>query len=112
MPFAALGDASPAVEGLVALLGATIAAGSHFTKAGARVAVNTSPEPVSNWILSFGEDLVAVAIGYLALAYPVAALAVVAVLLVVIATFFGVIVRFAWRRLFGRPLEAGPTGAA
>ena len=109
---AALGEASPTVEGLVALVGGTVAAGSHFTKAGARVAVNASPEPVSNWILSIGEDLVAVAIGYLALAYPVAALAVVAACLVVIAAFFGVIVRFAWRRLFGGTLATGPAGTA
>ena len=108
---AALGDASPAVEGLVALIGGTVAAGSHFTKAGTRVAANASPEPVSNWILSFGEDLVAVAIGYLAMAYPVVALVVVAVCLMVIAVFFGVILRFAWRRLFGRRLETGPAGA-
>ena len=108
---AALGEASPGIQGLVALIGGTIAAGSHFTKAGARVAVNTSPEPVSNWILSFGEDLLAVGLGYLAMAYPVAALAVVAVLLGVIVMFFGVIIRFAWRRLFGRQLATGPSAS-
>src|SRR5918995_3151833 len=54
---ATLGDASPAVEGLAALLGGTLAAGSHFTKAGTRVAANTSPEPFSNWALSIAEDL-------------------------------------------------------
>lgn len=107
---ALLGKASPGVEGLVALLGGTIAAGSHFAKAGARVVVNASPEPVSNWILSFGEDLLAIAIGYLALAYPVAALSVVAVLLGIIAMFFGVIIRFAWFRLFRTQVEADPSG--
>ena len=53
---AALGDASPTVEGLVALLGGTLAAGTHFTKAGTRAAANTSPEPFSNWALSLAED--------------------------------------------------------
>ena len=53
---AALGDASPTMEGLVALLGGTLAAGTHFTKAGTRAAANTSPEPFSNWALSLAED--------------------------------------------------------
>src|SRR5262245_24255662 len=47
-----VGDVSPGMEGLVALLGGTLAAGSHFTKAGTRAVANTSPEPFSNWILS------------------------------------------------------------
>ena len=108
---AALGDASPGVEGLIALLGGSVAAGSHLTKTGARVAVNTSPEPVSNWILSLGEDLFVVGLGYLALAYPVAALSVVGVAIVLIGLTFGAIARLAMRRLFKRSLEADPTSA-
>ena len=54
---ATLGDASPTVKGLVGLLGGTLAAGTHFTKAGTRAAANTSPEPFSNWILSLAEDV-------------------------------------------------------
>lgn len=38
------------------LLGGTLAAGSHVTKAGARMLINASPEPVSNWTASFTED--------------------------------------------------------
>jgi hypothetical protein len=38
------------------LLGGTITAGTHFTKAGGRAVINTSPEPVSNWGASFTED--------------------------------------------------------
>src|SRR5262245_5824774 len=41
-----LGEASPGVEGLVALLGGTVAAGSHLTKTSTRAVANTSPEPV------------------------------------------------------------------
>src|SRR5688500_10478796 len=44
---ATLGEASPMFEVLVGLMGGTIAAGSHFTKASTRVAVNASPEPFS-----------------------------------------------------------------
>ncbi|HEY7499895.1 MAG TPA: DUF4126 domain-containing protein, partial [Vicinamibacterales bacterium] len=51
-----LGDASPTMQGLVALLGGSLAAGTHLTKAGTRAAANTSPEPFSNWALSLAED--------------------------------------------------------
>jgi hypothetical protein len=97
----ALGDASPAMETMVALLGGTVAASTHFTKAGTRVVANASPEPFSNWFLSLGEDVFVVGLGFLALKYPIAALAVVAVLLVVIA----VSATWLWRavkRRFGR----------
>jgi len=108
---AALGDASPTIQGLVALLGGSVAASTHLTKAGTRAVVNTSPEPVSNWILSIGEDVFVVGLGMLALNYPLAALIVVGVLLTVILFFFGVIVRLAWRRLFRRSLSIDPSGA-
>ena len=76
------GDSPPAWTLAAAILGGTLAAGSHFTKAGARVVINTSPEPVSNWAASFGEDLLVGTLLYLALAHPLAALAVVALLVV------------------------------
>lgn len=69
-----LGEASPWLQGLTALAGGTLAAGSHVTKAGTRVAANMSPEPFTNWLLSFGEDAFVVALGLVALKFPVAAL--------------------------------------
>ena len=51
-------------------MGGGIAAGSHFTKAGTRVMINTSPEPVTNWIASFTEDLSVVAGLWTALNHP------------------------------------------
>ena len=99
---ATLGDASPAVEGLVALLGGTVAAGSHLTKTSTRAAANTSPEPFSNWLLSIGEDLFVVGLGYLALQYPIAALVVAIVLLVLIVVFAAVIIRTVRRWFAGR----------
>ena len=98
---ATLGDASPAMEGLVALLGGTVAAGSHLTKTSTRAAANASPEPFSNWILSLGEDLFVVGLGFLALQYPVVALCVVVLLLALVAVFAVVIVRTV-RRWFAR----------
>jgi hypothetical protein len=94
---ATLGEASPAVEGLVALLGGTIAAGGHLTKASTRAVANTSPEPFSNWLLSLGEDAFVVALGYLALQYPIAALGLTAVVVLLIVIFGSVIVRVALR---------------
>jgi Domain of unknown function (DUF4126) len=77
---AVFGDSSLAWTLTAAILGGTLAAGSHFTKAGARMLINTSPEPFSNWAASFGEDLLVGVVIYFALAHPVAALAVVALL--------------------------------
>lgn len=88
-----LGEASPAVEGLVALLGGTVAAGSHLTKTSTRAAANASPEPFSNWFLSIGEDLFVVGLGFVALKYPVAALVVAGSLLILIVVFAAVIIR-------------------
>ena len=96
-----LGEASPTVEGLVALLGGTIAAGSHLTKTSTRAVANTSPEPFSNWILSVGEDLFVVGLGFLALQYPLAALAVALALTTLIAIFAVVIIRVV-RQWFSR----------
>jgi len=88
-----LGDASPTVEALIALLGGTVAAGSNLTKTSTRAAANASPEPFSNWLLSIGEDLFVVGLGYLALKYPIAALVVAGTLLVLIVLFAAVIIR-------------------
>jgi hypothetical protein len=96
-----LGDVSPTTQALVALLGGMTAAGSHLTKTSTRAAANTSPEPFTNWILSLGEDLFVVGLGYLALQYPVAAFVVAAVLLVLIVVFLAVIIRTV-RRWFAR----------
>ena len=103
----ALGDSSPVVETMVALLGGTVAASTHFTKAGTRVVANASPEPFSNWFISIVEDVFVVALGYLALKYPIAALTVVALLLAVITVSAVWIVRALRRRFGKRPAVAG-----
>jgi hypothetical protein len=98
---ATLGHASPVMQGLAALLGGTLAAGSHFTKAGTRAAANASPEPFSNWILSLSEDVFVVGLGMLALNHPIAAAVVVTICVVVIAAFAAWLVS-AIRRRWGR----------
>jgi hypothetical protein len=96
-----MGDASPAMQGLVALLGGTVAAGSHLSKTSTRAVANASPEPFTNWSLSLGEDALVVGLGYLALKYPIAALVVTVIACVLIVVFLTVIVRTA-RRWFHR----------
>jgi hypothetical protein len=81
---ASMGEHSPTVTGLIALLGGTVAAGSHATKAGTRVAANTTPEPFSNWFLSLGEDAFVIGLSFIALKYPLLALGVSVVILVLI----------------------------
>ncbi|MDP9323698.1 MAG: DUF4126 domain-containing protein [Acidobacteriota bacterium] len=95
---ATLGHASPTVEGLTALLGGTLAAGSHFGKAGTRAVANASPEPFSNWILSITEDIFVVGLGFLALKYPAAAAVVVVAGVVLILVFATWIIRAVRRR--------------
>lgn len=53
------------------LAGGTLAAGSHFTKAGTRVLINTSPEPFTNWTASILEDVAVIGGLWTALHYPV-----------------------------------------
>ncbi|MGI9592065.1 MAG: DUF4126 domain-containing protein [Myxococcota bacterium] len=53
-----------------ALVGGTLAAGTHATKAGTRAAINVSPEPFSNWTASVGEDLAVIGGLWAALFHP------------------------------------------
>ena len=67
-----------------ALLGGTFAFASHGTKAAARIGANLSPEPISNWVLSFFEDGVALIGIFLAVFAPM----VIAGVLILFALFF------------------------
>ncbi|MBR9828516.1 MAG: DUF4126 domain-containing protein [Oceanospirillales bacterium] len=81
----AVGELSPAVGLAAALTGASLAAGSHALKAGTRVMINTSPEPLSNWTASFAEDLLVIGGLWAALNHPLwflAALVAFVVLLI------------------------------
>jgi hypothetical protein len=69
-----------------ALLAGSIALTSHGTKASARAAANMFPEPLSNWALSLGEDMLAIWLAWFSSAHPTIAI-VVTVILVVISLF-------------------------
>jgi hypothetical protein len=64
-----------------ALLAGGVALTSHGTKASARAAANMSPEPITNWSLSFGEDILAVWLTWMATAHPRATIVVVMLLI-------------------------------
>lgn len=66
----AIGDVSPALSIAAGLVGGTLAAGTHFTKAGTRVLINTSPEPFSNWAASVTEDVAVFAAIWTAVHHP------------------------------------------
>ncbi|MFJ9904845.1 DUF4126 domain-containing protein [Streptomyces sp. NPDC101152] len=63
------------------LIGGSTALASHAVKAGTRMAVNTSPEPFSNIVLSLAEDLGVAGIVSFAMFHPVAAAVIAGVLL-------------------------------
>jgi hypothetical protein len=82
-----------------ALLAGGVALTSHGTKASARAAVNTSPEPFSNWLLSLGEDTLAVWLTWMATVHPTATIVVVAVLVAVAVFLLAHLFRFLRRAL-------------
>lgn len=84
---AAMGEATPLLQGMVALMGATVAASTHVTKAGSRAAINTSPEPFSNSGMSLAEDGLVITMGFLRLMVPIVALVVGVALLLLIFVF-------------------------
>ena len=65
-----------------ALLAGGVALTSHGAKATSRAAVNTSPEPLSNWVLSFLEDGLAVFLAWMAAAHPLLTAGIVVVLVI------------------------------
>jgi hypothetical protein len=82
-----------------ALLAGGVALTSHGTKASTRAAVNTSPEPFSNWLLSLGEDALAVWLTWMATVHPTATIVVVSLLMVLAGFLLFHLFRFLRRSL-------------
>jgi hypothetical protein len=95
---AIIDSADPAWQVASFLLGGGAAFVAHAGKAGARTLVNASPEPVSNVIVSTGEDIATGGLLALAIAYPVAA-AIIAALLVALSIWLVVAARRALKRI-------------
>jgi hypothetical protein len=105
LAYGAAGAAPPEWRWGAALLAGGVALTSHGTKASTRAAVNASPEPFSNWALSFGEDALAVWLTWLSTVHPTATIVVVSILLVIAAFLIFHLFRFL-RRAVRRLLEA------
>jgi hypothetical protein len=115
---AATSGVKPEVQIMALLVGGGLALSTHGTKATVRAAANVSPEPVTNWILSIVEDLIAVGAVVLSVLHPIVILIVVAIFLLIFAWVFRKVVRrirrmMAAARAFfsGRPLSV-PSGKA
>lgn len=107
------GEANDLGEAVGAVLGGTTALASHAAKASLRLAVNASPEPVSNIVLSLAEDSVVVAVLLLAVDHPWWALAAALVLLVgsaALGLFLIRRIRQFVHRLRGPPAPEPPPG--
>jgi len=93
----AIGEVDPAWTLAAGLIGGTITAGTHFAKAGSRLAINTSPEPFSNWLASFSEEGMVLGGLWAMLASPALFLGLLAIFLVLAGWL---LFRF-WRLLRG-----------
>lgn len=91
------GDAEGVSQALAALGAGGLATASHVTKATARLAINTSPEPASNVAVSLGEDGLVAAVVWFAVTNPMVALVLVAILLAAGATVTVLVFRLARR---------------
>jgi len=76
------GDSASIGAAVGAVVAGALAFDAHAAKASTRVVVNTSPEPVSNVVLSFAEDIGVAGLVVLAVTYPVVTIVVVAILVV------------------------------
>ncbi len=101
MAASAFAEFDPAVKFAAMIVGGGVALSSHGTKAATRLAANTSPEPVSNFALSVGEDVLTFGSAILMAFHPVVILIVVIVFLIIAAWLLPKIFR-ALKRLFAR----------
>ena len=107
---ASFGQISPEWAIAAGLLGGTLALGSHLSKAGTRAAVNLSPEPFSNWIVSLLEDIAAVVAVIIAALYPILFLIALAGIVALTIWLLPKLLRVAARVVSGllRWLRGGP----
>lgn len=113
----AVGSLNPALELAAILAGGTVALAAHGTKATARLAINVSPEPFSNWFASVGEDLAVLGGIWLSFHHPIIMLILVIGFIGLAAWLIPKFYRFArrgfqrfWSWLRGKPVEANPVG--
>lgn len=109
------GDASTLQQAVMGVVGGGTALASHTVKAGSRLAINSSPEPVSNIAASVAEDVAVLAVVWYAIDHPRIAAAIAAVLLVIGLTllyFIAKLIRRGWRRWKGKDRPGSLPAAA
>ena len=105
LALAIVDPSDPATQVVAFLLGGGASLAAHAGKAGARGVINASPEPVSNVVVSTGEDVATAGLLYVTYEYPWVAAGIAAVLLVIVA---GLLVMA--RRVIGKLLGGGRPG--
>jgi len=95
LAWGSVAELDPTLAMFAALVGGGIAGTTHATKTGSRMAINTSPEPFSNWGASLGEDGLWALCMWLMVAHPLVFLVVLLVLLLGMI----VAIRLLWRFL-------------
>jgi Domain of unknown function (DUF4126) len=106
LAFGAADQTTPEIAVIAALLGGTLAAGSHIAKTGSRALINTSPEPFSNIAASLAEDGLVIGGLLLAIAHPITFLCLLALFIVALLWLLPKLVRLAllpFRRMARRP---------
>lgn len=114
-----LGDMNPALELAALLAGGTVALAAHGTKATVRLAINTSPEPFSNWAASFAEDVTVLGSIWMVFNHPILMLILVVSFMALVVWLVPRLFRLAKRgfqalrdRLRGiKPDHPAPTGS-
>lgn len=99
------GDASTLDGAISGVVGGSTALASHTVKSGSRLAINTSPEPVTNVVASLGEDVTVLGVALVAIHHPYVAASIAAVLLVIglVVVYLALkYIRRGWRRWKGK----------
>jgi hypothetical protein len=97
--YGATNQLDPGIYASAFLVGGGLATAAHGSKAAIRIGANFSPEPVTNWILSFAEDGIAIVGVLLAVFAPVAIMVVLAIFVLLFVYFAPKVLR-ALRRMF------------
>ena len=109
LAWGAMGDATPAAQTAAAILGGLITGGTHLAKSGGRAAINTSPEPLSNWTASFGEDGLVLGGLFLAITHPLAFLVLLVLFLALVIWLVPKMLRFLMRIFRREPADETKT---
>lgn len=114
MGYSAMSGSPEIAQMAVAMASGTVALDSHLTKATARAAINTSPEPFSNSIASVSEDTMVIGVLWLIAKHPVIATVFVVAFIIFSIWFLKVMYRFlrgVFRFILGKKDEPGDVPA-